>query len=92
LDEALKKIPAVSPPILAFGFSRNLRPESKGVQDTLSLREADQCSNNYNGDKNCDRDVSFRYSPPLTVNCGKRSALVIHESASLREAGLLRSC
>jgi hypothetical protein len=80
LDEALKKIPAVSPPILAFGFSRNLRPESKRIQDTLSLRQADQCSKDDTGHKNCDRDVSFRYSPPLTVNRRQPSALAIHEN------------
>ena len=62
-------------------------PESKGVQDTLSLRKADQCSNDDNGHKNCHRDVSFRYSPPLTVNRREPSALAIHESASLRDKG-----
>jgi hypothetical protein len=66
-------------------IARDWRPESKAVQDTLSLREADQCSNNDNGYKNCERDVSFRYSLTLTVSRCEPFALVIHESASLRD-------
>ena len=64
------------------GSAWDWRPESKGVQDALSLCETDQRSNDYNGHQNCDRNVSFRYSLPLTVSRYQPSAPVIHESAS----------
>ena len=77
------KLPRVLSTIAAT--ARDWHPESKVVQDTLSLREADQCSNNDNGHKNCDRDVSFRYSLSLTVSRCQPSALVIHESGPPRQ-------
>jgi hypothetical protein len=69
----------------------DLRPESKAVQDTLSLREADHCSNNDNGHKNCDCDVSFRYSLSLTSAAASHLRLLFLRVPLARQARPLRA-